>query len=31
MRSVRRVITDSSISPETVQELERMGVQVIVA
>lgn len=31
MRSVRRVITDSDISPETVQELERMGVQVIVA
>jgi DeoR/GlpR family transcriptional regulator of sugar metabolism len=31
MRSVRRVITDSGISPETVQELERMGVQVMVA
>jgi DeoR/GlpR family transcriptional regulator of sugar metabolism len=31
IRSVRRVITDSDISPETVQELERMGVQVIVA
>jgi DeoR/GlpR family transcriptional regulator of sugar metabolism len=31
MRSVHRVITDSGISPATVQELERMGIQVIVA
>ena len=31
MSSVHRVITDKGISPETVQELERMGVQVIVA
>jgi DeoR/GlpR family transcriptional regulator of sugar metabolism len=31
MRSVRRVVTDSGIRPETVQELERMGVEVIVA
>ena len=31
MSSVHRVITDKGISPETIQELERMGVKVIVA
>jgi len=31
MRSVHRVITDASIAPATVQELERMGIEVVIA
>jgi DeoR family transcriptional regulator of aga operon len=31
MRSVHRVVTDSSVSPDVVKELERIGVQVLVA
>ena len=31
MNAVHRVITDSKITPESVQELERMGIQVVIA